>query len=56
MIKGDGFMHERFMFPIALLLGFIITLFVCIYFQSDGYIQLCPPDAVDSYASQIFNF
>lgn len=56
MIKGDGFMYGRFMFPITLLLGFIITLFVYMYFQSDGYVQICPTNVVDSYANQIFKF
>lgn len=53
MIKGDGLMYRRFMFPIAILFGVIITLLVCMYFQSDRYVQICPTDVVDLYANQI---
>ncbi len=54
---GDGFlMYERFMFLIVLLLGFIITLCICMYFQSSEYIQICPTDVAGSPINQVFKF
>ncbi len=44
-------MPKRLMYLIVFLIGFICTLFVCLYFQSETVFQICPTN-LSTYSLQ----